>query len=204
MGAGFSLWEPLWGLDLHWRHVLFRFCPDYEVPIGAQYLQLKTYDVQAKAESIVFAVPPIDIEMAMTEEDKSREELEEDRNKRVKENKMKAINLHRGLTSIVTNRSDIFDIPSNAKVTRGPSSAIVDRRLIRRHRPFGCSRNMNWQMLLLPWNTGGTPFGVGFTLGKPLWVLALHGGKTPMEPLCYVGWAGAGLLRPNASHIKTI
>jgi hypothetical protein len=127
-----------------YRHILFWYKPEFEVPIGAQYIKLKSYDVQKEVNNIAFAVPELDIEMAVLETSKSEAQLLEEHNQRKKTAQLKALNLERKLIEIIVKRADVFDIAANTKARYISPSAIVDGPLINRYRPPGCSKSWRW------------------------------------------------------------
>jgi hypothetical protein len=57
-----------------YRHILFWYRPEFEVPLGSQYSKLRSYDVQKEVESFAFAVPTVDVEAPMLIENKIRVE----------------------------------------------------------------------------------------------------------------------------------
>jgi hypothetical protein len=123
-----------------YRHILFWFRPDFEVPIGAQYSKLKSYDVQAEAEAAACTVPLLDVEAAMLEHDKTRAEVIDDHKRRKKNAQLNALNLERQLAEIVRDRKDVFDLPANTKASLH-SSAIVDGHHSNRRRRRGRSES---------------------------------------------------------------
>ena len=109
-----SVGQPLSQL---YRHILFWYKPDFEVPIGAQYTRLKAYDVEVELQAVAFAVPELDVERTMIEEDVTLEEAMAAHKTRQKAAQLKMLNLERKLTAKICERKDVFDVLANTKVS---------------------------------------------------------------------------------------
>lgn len=137
-----------------YRHILFWYRPEFEVPLGSQYARLRSYDVQGEVEAFTFGVPPLDVEETMIREGKTRDEVMADYTKAKRNASLKALNLERELIRIIMDRKDVFDVAANTKVSLR-SSAIVNGHHCNKHRPHGCS--MRWVWLMSPYlSTSGS------------------------------------------------